>query len=162
MGLGRVRLLLGICGVALLAVVVFTTGCVTFGEATRISTSGPGWRVFNGQAVWRPGRRAPELGGDLVVARHENGSYLFDFEKTPLPMTLGHTTSTNWLIEFPARQYTFAGKGQPPVRFTWLYLGAALDDKPLPKPLRFERKPDGGWLLENTRSGEIIEGFLSP
>jgi hypothetical protein len=28
--------------------------------------------------------------------------------------------------------------------------------------LRFERKPDGGWRLENTRSGETLEGFLAP
>jgi hypothetical protein len=145
-----------------LAVVVLTTGCVTFGGGPRISTSGPGWRVLNGQAVWRPGHNRPELGGDLLVARHENGSYIFDFEKTPLPITMGHATSTNWLIQFPARRFSFGGKGQPPVRFTWLYLGAALDGKPLPRPFCFERKPDGGWLLQNTNSGESIEGFLTP
>lgn len=162
MGLRCIRLFWGLCGVALLVLVVFTTGCRTFGDASRISTAGPGWRVLNGQAVWRPSRNRPELGGDLLVARHENGSYIFDFEKTPLPITMGHTTSTNWLIQFPAQRFSFGGKGKPPLRFTWLYLGAALDDKPLPEPFRFQRKPDGGWLLQNTNSGESIEGFLTP
>lgn len=162
MGLRFIRLILGLCGVIIVTLVVLTTGCRTSGEAARISNSGPGWRVLNGQAVWRPGFNRPELSGDLLVARHENGSYIFDFEKTPLPMTMGHTTSTNWLIQFPARRFSFGGKGQPPVRFAWLYLGAALDSKPLPKPFHFERKPDGGWLLQNTHSGESIEGFLSP
>lgn len=98
----------------------------------------------------------------MLVAYHPNGSYVFDFEKTPLPITTGCTSATNWLIQFPAQRLSFGAKGRPPVRFAWLYLGAALEDKPVPKPLRFERKPDGGWRLENTRSGETIEGFLAP
>jgi hypothetical protein len=28
--------------------------------------------------------------------------------------------------------------------------------------LHFESKPDGGWRLENSRTGETLEGFLSP
>ena len=39
---------------------------------------------------------------------------------------------------------------------------AALAGKPLPKPLHFESKPDGGWRLENSRTGETVEGYLSP
>jgi hypothetical protein len=56
----------------------------------------------------------------------------------------------------------FTGRRQPPARFAWLYLHAALSGEPLPPPLRFERKPDGNWRLENTRSGETLEGFLAP
>jgi hypothetical protein len=72
------------------------------------------------------------------------------------------TTRTNWLIQFPAGRRGFTGRRQPPARFAWLYLHAALSGEPLPPPLRFERKPDGNWRLENTRSGETLEGFLAP
>ena len=37
-----------------------------------------------------------------------------------------------------------------------------LDGKPLPKNFKFEQKPDGGWRLENSGTGETVEGFLSP
>lgn len=148
--------------IALAALAIIFAGCRTVGHLSPISTAGPGWQVFHGQALWRSGRHRPELGGDLVVARHASGGYVFDFEKTPLPITAGQATATNWLIEFPAGDLSFGGKSRPPARFAWLYLGAALDGRPLPKRLRFERKADGNWRLENTRTGESIEGFLSP
>jgi hypothetical protein len=56
----------------------------------------------------------------------------------------------------------FAGRGPGPTRFAWLYLHTALAGEPLPPPLYFERKTDGGWRLENIRTGETMEGFLSP
>ncbi len=78
-----------------------------------------------------------------------------------MSLVLAQTTRTNWLIQFPAGRMSFTGHGRPPTRFAWLYLHAALSGEPLPAPLRFERKPDGGWRLENTRSGETLEGFLA-
>ena len=48
------------------------------------------------------------------------------------------------------------------MRFSWLYLPAALTGNPLPSQLHFERKADGGWRLENSSTGETLEGFLSP
>ena len=109
--------------------------------------------------LW-PGRRFPELGGDLVVATHEDGRCVLQFAKTPLPLVLAQTTRTNWLIQFPPRRMSFAGRCPPPTRLAWLYLPAALAGDSLPSALRFQRKPDGGWRLENTRSGESVEGFL--
>jgi hypothetical protein len=61
-----------------------------------------------------------------------------------------------------ARPLAFKGRQPPPARFAWLYLYAALSGQPLPPALHFERKPDGSWRLENTRSGETLDGFLTP
>ena len=72
------------------------------------------------------------------------------------------TTRTNWLIRFPAGDMGFTGHGRPPVRFAWLFLPAALAGERLPASVRFKTKPDGGWRLENIRSGETLEGFLAP
>ena len=96
------------------------------------------------------------------MASHEDGRCAIEFAKTPLSLVLAQTTRTNWLIAFPPRRMSFAGRRAPPTRFAWLYLHAALSGDSLPATLRFQRKPDGGWRLENTRSGETLEGFLAP
>ncbi|HXP61218.1 MAG TPA: hypothetical protein VN829_12045 [Dongiaceae bacterium] len=147
--------------IVLLAMLMLCDGCQT--AATSLFTaSGPGWHVQQGQALWRPGRGFPELGGDLVVARHEDGRCLIQFAKTPLSLVSVQTTPTQWLIQFPVARRAFSGRRRPPVRFAWLYLRAALAGEPLPEALRFEAKPGGSWRLENTRSGETLEGFLPP
>ena len=147
-------------GLVLLAWVSLLSGCQTGMEP--FQTAGPGWRVEEGQALWRPRAQAPELGGELVIARHAAGSCVIQFAKTPLPLLLAQTTRTNWFIQFPAQRMKFAGHGTPPTRFAWLHLPAALAGEPLPTGYRFQRQANGGWRLENTRSGETLEGFLGP
>ena len=144
-----------------LITLVLCSGCRTATQSL-FTASGPGWRVQQGQALWRPERGLPEFGGDLVLATDADGRALIQFDKTPLSMVFLQTTPDHWLIRFPQRQMGFTGHGTGPTRFAWLYLPAALDGKQLPSPLHFERKPDGGWRLENTRTGETLEGFLSP
>ena len=144
-----------------LAGLLFLCGCQT-SKQSLFTAAGPGWHVQQGQALWRPQRESPEFGGDLVLASDDAGRCLIQFDKTPMTILFAQTTSTNWLIRFPQRQMGFSGRGPGPLRFGWLYLPAALAGKPLPKPLQFERKVDGGWRLENSRTGESLEGFLSP
>jgi len=126
------------------------------------TAGGADWRVQQGQALWRPGRGLPEFGGDLVLASDGAGRHLIQFDKTPLTILSAQTTSNRWLIKFPQRDLSFSGFGPGPSRFGWLYLPAALDGKPLPKNLHFTRQADGGWRLENSRTGETVEGFLPP
>ena len=131
-------------------------------EKTLFTATGPDWRVQEGQALWRPRRGFPELGGEIVMVSDAGGRCEVQFTKTPLPIVLAQTTGTNWLIQFPPRRMSFSGRGKPPTRFLWTHLPAALAGKPLPGWLRFETKPDAIWRLENVRSGESLEGFLSP
>jgi len=136
-------------------------GCRTATQSL-FTASGPGWHIQQGQALWRPERGLPEIGGDLVLASNADGCSLIQFDKTPLSLVFVQTTANRWLIRFPQRQMSFSGWGPGPTRFAWLDLPAALAGKQLPSPLHFERKPDGGWRLENTRTAETLEGFLSP
>jgi len=144
-----------------LAALVLFCGCRTTTQSL-FTASGPGWHVQQGQALWRPERGLPEFGGDLVLATDADDRALIQFDKTPLSMVFVQTTTNRWLIRFPQRRLGFAGRGSGPTRFAWLYLPAALAGKELPPALQFEHKPDGGWRLENTRTGETLEGFLSP
>jgi hypothetical protein len=138
------------------------SGCVTAPDKTLFAVSGSGWTVQQGQAIWRPGSRHPELAGEIVLAQNPDGRSSLQFTKTLLPVALAQTTGTNWLIQFPPQRLGFRGRGQPPQRFLWLHLAAALAGKTLPDNLHFTRPPDGGWRLENRRTGEFVEGFLSP
>jgi len=144
-----------------LASLVFFCGCQTSTQSLFTAT-GPGWHVQQGQALWRPQRGLPEFGGDLVLASDGAGRCLIQFDKTPMAILSAQTTSNCWLIKFPQRQMSFSGHGPGPARFSWLYLPAALAGNPLPKALQFESNADGGWRLENSRTGETLEGFLSP
>jgi len=148
-------------GSVLLAVLMLFCGCRTTTKSL-FTASGSGWHIQEGQALWRPERGLPEFGGDLVLASDADGRCLLQFDKTPLSLVFVQTTPTQWLIRFSQRQMDFAGRGPGPTRFAWLYLHTALAGEPLPPPLYFERKTDGGWRLENIRTGETMEGFLSP
>jgi len=144
-----------------LAVLMLFCGCRTTTQSL-FTASGSGWHVQQGQALWRPKQGLPEFGGDLVLASDDAGRALIQFDKTPLSMVFAQITPDHWLIRFPQRPMGFSGHGPGPTRFAWLYLPAALAGKPLPLHLHFERKADGGWRLENTRTGETLEGYLSP
>jgi hypothetical protein len=144
-----------------LASLMLFCGCQT-STKTLFATTGPAWHVQQGQALWRPKSGLPEFGGDLVLARDDAGNCLIQFDKTPMAILSAQVTSNRWLIKFPQKNWSFSGHGNAPSRFSWLYLPIALDGKPLPKQLHFETKADGGWRLENSKTGETVEGFLSP
>ena len=146
---------------ALLAGLLFSSGCQTT-KKNMFTASGPDWHIQEGQALWRPQRSLPEFGGDLVLARDNAGRCLIQFDKTPMAILSAQTTSNRWLIKFPQRQMSYSGNKPAPLRFGWLYLPTALAGEALPKQLHFEQKPDGGWRLENSSTGETLEGFLSP
>jgi hypothetical protein len=148
-------------GSVLLVILVLCGGCQTATKPLFV-VSGSGWRVEEGQALWRPRRGMPELGGELVRASDGQGRCLIQFAKTPMSLVSAQTTSNRWLIQFPPRGWAFGGRGRGPTRFTWLYLERALTGEELPGQLRFERKEGGGWRLENTGTGESVEGFLGP
>jgi hypothetical protein len=144
-----------------LACLVGLCGCQTSTQSLFTAT-GPEWHVQQGQALWRPKTGLPEFGGDLVLAHDAAGRWLIQFDKTPMAILSAQITSNRWLIKFPQRNLSFSGRGAGSTHFSWLYLPAAMDGKSLPNELRFAQKPDGSWRLENVRTGETVEGFLSP
>lgn len=141
---------------------MFFCGCATAPPQNLFTISGPGWQIEQGQALWTPRQGAPQFGGDLVLATDTNGRSFVQFDKTPLTIVTAQVTPRQWLLRFPQGGGTWTGHGHPPTRTVWPYLAAALAGKPLPKPLHFEQKPGGNWRLENEKTGEILEGFLSP
>ena len=150
-----------LCAVAsMLGLAAMGSGC----RSTRpplFTASGPEWRVQEGQALWQPRKDMPQIAGELLLASHPDGRWTLQFTKTPMPMAVAQRSGERWLIEFPAAKMSFAGKGNPPGRFAWLYLKPALDGATLPKGFEFAQT-NAQWSLQNTRTGERLEGFVSP
>ena len=143
-------------------VAIILLGCQTLFPFPTLDTTRPGWKIREGQAVWRPPGRDFTLAGDLVMATHADGSMLAQFSKIPMPLVVAQTISNAWQIEFVPERRRYNGHGTPPARILWLHLRAALAGQSLPKRLRFTRTGDGNWRLQDTKSGESLEGYLNP
>ncbi len=139
-------------------------GCRTGPPLPPANFSEPGWRVQQGQAVWKARASAPEIAGEILLATHPDGRAVVQFTKTPFPIVVAQSAPNRWEIQFVPEGRTFRGRGQPPSYFSWLQLPPALASHPLPKAFSFS--PAGTdaspWRLENRGSGEWIEGYLSP
>jgi hypothetical protein len=150
----------GILQLFILTGLMFFSGCATTPQ-NLFTVSGPGWTVRQGQALWTPRSGAPQIGGDLIVATDANRRALVQFEKMPLSLVTAQVTPEFWTIRFAQRGGFWKGHQPAPTRTIWLYLPAALAGKPLPEPLHFNLEHSGNWRLENPKTGEILEGFLS-
>ena len=136
-------------------------GCATKPQNLFVA-SGAGWRTEQGQALWTPRRGAPQIGGDIVMVSDPRGRALVQFEKMPVTMVTAEITPDDWSINFPQGGGFWRGRQPAPTRTIWLFLPAALRGRPLPEPLQFSHEPNGNWRLENPKTGEILEGFVSP
>jgi hypothetical protein len=120
------------------------------------------WKVREGQAVWKRNKDAPEIAGDVLVATRRDGSTFVQFTKTPFPMIIAQTTTNRWQIEIPMQNKRYSGPGSPPKRLIWAYLPRLLAGEPPLKGWSWNILPDDGWRLENFRTGEKLQGYLSP
>ena len=138
-------------------------GCRTVPDFPPVDLSERGWRVMQGQAVWKPDRNAPELSGELIWAAHRDGRFLLQFSKTPITIVEARGSEEQWQVSFPAQGRTISGsqKRSPPERLGWLYFARALRGE----------QPGGDWAvlhrnerwtLGNARTGEMIQGILQP
>lgn len=147
----------------LAAVCLLLAGCREGRAAFAEAPIGSGITVQRGQAVWTPPRGSVGLAGDLVLATAREGRTSVQFSKAPMSLVVAQLCPQGWRIEFPMKHVVASRRrGPPPVRFVWLHLAAALRNEPLPDGLRFERQADGNWRLENVKTGESVQGFLSP
>jgi len=138
-------------------------GCRTVPELPQVDLSQRGWRVRQGQAIWKPSRDAPELSGELVWASHRDGQFLLQFLKTPITLVEAQGDEQRWKISFPPQGRTMGGRADSRVvdRFAWLCLARALrGEKPTNDWAFFLRGQR--WALGNAKSGEMIEGYFAP
>ena len=134
------------------ALILAGAGCRTSHPFPQVDVSAPGWRVRQGQALWKPPGKRPELAGDILIATNQNGNFFVQFSKTPFPLVTAAITGADWQIEFGANTYSWHGRGKPPQRFLWFGLPAALSSN----------APDGRLQLSAPRTGETLDVRLFP
>ena len=150
---------------AKLMLVVFMlglAGCQTIPALPPVNLSEPGWKIHEGQAVWRNKKDAPEIAGELLVADNPDGRSFVQFTKTPLPFIVAQTTTNSWQIHFVPNNKTYSARGRPPAQLPWLHLTQCFAGVPPPKKWRWEYLDAGGFRLQNPSTGEMIEGYLNP
>jgi len=152
----------GLLCCALLLMAALAGGCRTAPPLAPADFSASGWRVQQGQAVWRLGKSRPELAGEILLATQTNGNFLVQFTKTPFALASARVTDGQWQIDFGGGQRRFAGRSQPPARFVWFQLPRALAGGPLKSPWRLTRPTTDSWRLENWFTGEMLEGAFFP
>jgi hypothetical protein len=124
--------------------------------------SSPGWQVRQGQAIWKPSKKRPELAGDLLLATGAGGDCMIQFSKVPFTLATAQVANGAWQIEFGDGKYSWRGRGAPPARFAWFQLPRSLTGVEPGRPWKFTRRADDSWRLENTRTGETLEGVFFP
>src|SRR6185369_7443322 len=137
------------------------TGCRTVPNAKPIDISEPGWRVRQGQALWRNKADAPEIAGEVIVASNASERAFVQFVKNPLPLLTGEVAPGRWQIEFIPEKRSFEGRGKPPRRLLWLQLLANLQQPQAKPPLAFTKMPDNSYQIEDHSTGERVTLFLN-
>ena len=151
--------------IAVAALAVCLTWCVscrTTAPLPPADLSAPGWQLHQGQALWKPTKNRPELAGDLLLATNASGDYFIQFTKIPFTLASAQVMNGAWQIQFGDGHHSWRGKGAPPKRFAWFKLPAALAGTTPAAPWTFTRRADDSWRLENSRTGEVLEGVFFP
>jgi hypothetical protein len=145
----------------LLLTVAAFSGCRTAAPLPAIDLTAPGWRLYQGQAVWRTKADAPEVAGEIVFATNRRGETMLQLTKNPLPFVTAQTRGNAWQIHYASERRRFSGRSTPDARLSWVHLARALNGMAPPAPLRFETTAGGGFALRNSETGESITGFLN-
>jgi hypothetical protein len=145
-----------------LALIACLCACVSLERLPPADFSTPGWRIQQGQAVWKPARTRPELAGELLYATNAAGGLFLQFTKTPFTLATVQQSGDRWQIDLGSGDFSRTGRGTPPTRFAWFVLPQALTTGNAQSPWQFERMGDAAWRLTNRVTGESLEGYLSP
>lgn len=156
---GRVRRSLIILSALAL---LLCAGCRTPNPLPPADFSAPGWRTQQGQAVWKPSASRPEIAGDLLLATNVNGNFFIQFSKIPFPLATAQVSGAEWQVQFGADQYSWHGRGTPPNRFGWFQLPSALRDANLGGNWKFTQVETNLFRLQNSHTGETLEGEFFP
>ena len=146
----------------LLFLLLFTSGCRTRHLFPAADLESPGWKVQQGQAIWKPTRTRPALAGELLLATHTNGDSLLQFDKLPFPLVSARVSGDRWQIRFGSDISAWHGRGKPLQRFVWFQLPQALAGEPVKGNWHYIQHDDGSWQFNNSRTGESLEGSLAP
>ena len=136
-------------------------GCNTWHPAP-IDLHQASWTTTRGQAVWHPAHRDVELAGELLIATTPDGQGYLQFAKGPVLLAEARTDAGHWQARFPAVHRTYGGPGPAPARLASNQLLRLALGQPPATGWTWRGSLEDQWRLENTGSGEWIEGTRLP
>src|SRR5579859_509732 len=140
------------------AMLAWLTACKTTPMAVNLDETG--WKILQGQAIWRAKEDAPEIAGELVMATNADGRTFVEFTKDPLPLMVGQTATNSWQIEFVPQNRSLSGRGKPPARLGWLYVAGCTEGLPPPENWRLQQTHYNRWRMEHPDRGEVLDWLL--
>lgn len=139
-------------------VLLACVGCRSVPSLPPADLSAPGWKVQQGQAIWKPTKSRPELAGELLLATNPAGDCFVQFTKTPFSIVTAQRMNDTWQIEFGDGKNSWCGQGEPPRRFVWFQLPGAFARGGVGGGWSFVQHGTNIWRFENPRTGETLEG----
>jgi hypothetical protein len=127
----------------------------------QVDVRASGWEVQHGQAVWQPRIDRPDVAGELLVATRADGQCFIQFTKEPFPIVTAQANSTGWSVCFGPEGQRLGGKGRPPARWVWFQLPCLLEKQAVGGDWSVTRSGTNSFRLENTRTREVLAGYLS-
>lgn len=149
--------LLSLCLLALC-----TSGCRVPAPLPPVDVAQPGWRVRQGQALWRSDARGQAVAGELLLASGPRHACLVQFSKHPFALVTARREAEAWRVEFGAGARRWGGRGEPPDRWIWFHLPALENNRPAPASWRTGAGSDGAQFIEHAQTGERLEIWWSP
>lgn len=135
-------------------------GCSRVVTLPEVDLEDPGWKVQEGQVLWKPRTDRESIAGDLMVAQNTAGDILVSLSKSPFPIFTAQTSGILWRIDFIDRGRSYYGFGRPPRKFIWFRLPELIDGASAPKGWEVREVADGEWTISNGKTGETIRVVL--
>lgn len=137
---------------------LLVNGCSTIAhrDLPPLDTSAPGWKISQGQALWKPEEGKPEIAGDVVVSTHPQAGSYVQFSKT-LPILSARLAAEGWEFQTIPENKRYSGGGKPPKRIVWLQLLRVLEGRAISDQWIVAHPSDLFIALENPHTGERLE-----
>lgn len=121
-----------------------------------LDTSAPGWKVRQGQALWKPAEDKPEIAGDVVISMHPQAGAYVQFSKT-LPVLSARLAPEGWEFHTIPEDKHYSGGGAPPRRIVWLQMLRVLEGREISDRWTVAHPSDLYISLEDPFAGERLE-----
>src|SRR5687767_6632147 len=138
-----------------IAIFLWVSGCATGPPLPAANLQEPGWRILQGQAVWKSSKEAAEISGELLFASSGDGRTFLQFTKTPFPLVIAQRTPSQWQLQSAMKKKIYRAPGAPPARIIWFELMQRLQSRNAFTNGNWRWEPrTNDWKLSHTRTGE--------
>ena len=145
---------------ALLLCLIVGSACRTPEALLPTDIAQAGSTTYEGQAVWSSRTGARGVAGELLVIIGGDGSCFIQFSKPPFNLVTARCANQRWIVE-PQHGPENAGAGAPPAAVLWFQLARVAVGNPPEGDWRLTLGSVKSWVLENSKTGERLEGYLT-